>query len=37
MSYYANTREMDSDELLVEEIVGDWMTDEFKIWCILWH
>ena len=30
MSYYVNTREMDSDERLVEEIISDWMADEFK-------
>ena len=30
MSYYVNTREIDSDERLVEEIIGDWMADEFK-------
>ena len=30
MSYYVNTREMDSDECLVEKIIGYWMADEFK-------
>ena len=30
MSYYVNTREMDSDERLVEEIISDWMANEFK-------
>ena len=30
MSYYVNTREMDADERLVEEIISDWMADEFK-------
>ena len=30
MSYYADTCEMDADERLVEEIIGDWMADDFK-------
>ena len=30
MSCHTNMSQMDADERLVEEIVSDWMTDEFK-------
>ena len=30
MSCHTNMSQMDADELLVEEIISDWMADEFK-------